>query len=76
MLNRETRIRIEEIKMRLNRVEDRKLIDDLANLVDTLRAENHLLKQKSIEDSWARNPDTSGGAFTQDEINRSREERW
>lgn len=27
---------------------------------------------RSVEDSWARNPDRSGGQFTQDEIDESR----
>lgn len=41
-----------------------------------LRAELRRAREQAIEDSWSRNPDTSGGAFTQDEIDRSRGERW
>lgn len=41
-----------------------------------LRAELRRLKEKTIEDSWARNPDRSGGQFTDEEIHRSHEERW
>lgn len=38
-----------------------------------LRAELRRMKEKAIEDSWARNPDRSGGQFTQEEINHSRD---
>lgn len=37
-----------------------------------LRAELRRLREKAIEDSWTRNPDRSGGQFTQDEIDESR----
>lgn len=36
-----------------------------------LRAELRRMKEKAIEDSWARNPDRSGGQFSDEEINRS-----
>jgi hypothetical protein len=41
-----------------------------------LRAELRRAREKSIEDSWARNPDRSGGQFSQDEIDRSRNGGW
>ena len=41
-----------------------------------LRAELRRLKEKAIEDSWARNPDRMGGQFTDEEINRSRDGGW
>lgn len=41
-----------------------------------LRAELRRAKEQAIEDSWIRNPDRSGGAFTQDEIDRSRNGGW
>ena len=41
-----------------------------------LRAELRRSREKSIEDSWARNPDRGGGQFSQDEIDRSRNGGW
>jgi division protein CdvB (Snf7/Vps24/ESCRT-III family) len=34
------------------------------------------LNDKILEDSWVRNPDRSGGQFSQDEIDRSRNGGW
>jgi len=36
-----------------------------------LRAELRRIREKAIEDSWARNPDRSGGQFTQQEIDEA-----
>ena len=36
-----------------------------------LEQENSKLREKSVEDSWERNPDRSGGQFTQEEIDES-----
>jgi hypothetical protein len=41
-----------------------------------LRAELRRLREKSIEDSWVRNPDRSGGQFSDEEIARNQGERW
>jgi hypothetical protein len=41
-----------------------------------LRDELRRAREKSIEDGWARNPDRSGGQFSQDEIDRSRNGGW
>ena len=41
-----------------------------------LRAELRRMKEKAIEDSWRRSPDRMGGQFSDEEIYRSREERW
>lgn len=41
-----------------------------------LRAELRRMKEKAIEDSWARNPDRSGGQYSDAEIARARTERW
>ncbi len=41
-----------------------------------LRAELRRLREKAIEDSWARNPDRSGGQYSDAEIARARTERW
>lgn len=35
--------------------------------IERLKAENKRLKEKALEDSWKKNPDRSGGAFTQEE---------
>jgi hypothetical protein len=47
--------------------------DRWAEEIVRLRAEIRSMKEKAIEDSWVRNPDRSGGQFTDEEINRSRE---
>ena len=44
---------------------------DMIAEVEKLRAENARLKERAIEDSWARNPDRSGGQIADWEINRS-----
>jgi hypothetical protein len=41
-----------------------------------LRAELRRNREKAIEDSWARNPDRSGGQYSDAEIARARTERW
>jgi hypothetical protein len=41
-----------------------------------LRAKLRRTREQAIEDSWARNPDRSGGQFSQDEIDRSRNGGW
>jgi hypothetical protein len=41
-----------------------------------LRAELRRASEKAIEDSWSRNTDRSGGQFSQDEIDRSRNGGW
>lgn len=41
-----------------------------------LRAELRRMNEKAIEDSWRRSPDRSGGQFSDEEIYRSRDERW
>ncbi len=41
-----------------------------------LRAELRRAREKAIEDSWTRNPDTSGGAFTDREILDSMRGGW
>ena len=48
----------------------------LKALVDVREAKVELetVKKQMIEDSWRRNPDRSGGQFTQDEIDNSG--RW
>ena len=40
--------------------------------VQVLRAENEELKLRLAEESWRTNPDRSGGAFTQQEIEEAR----
>ena len=49
---------------------------DMIAEVEKLRAEIARLKEKAIEDSWARNPDHSGGQFTDEELYRSRNGGW
>lgn len=43
--------------------------------IKQLRASVKQLEAKSINDSWDRNPDRSGGQYTEEEINRSTEWR-
>ena len=49
---------------------------DLIAEVERAHAEIKQLREKSIEYSWYRYPDKSGGQFTQDEIERSRNGGW
>ena len=49
---------------------------DLIAEVERLRAELRKAREQAIEDSWARNPDTSGGAFTDREILDSLRGGW
>lgn len=48
--------------------------DYWAEEIFRLRAEIKSLKEKAIEDSWARSPDRMGGQFSQEEI--ARREEW
>lgn len=41
-----------------------------------LRAELRRMKEKAIEDSWSRNPDRSGGQFSDEEIYRGQSGGW
>jgi len=54
------------------------LTNQAARMLVILRDEVYRLRKKSVEDSWALNPDRSGGQFTQDEINRGDEQfgKW
>jgi len=49
------------------------LVTDLAPVVDMEKKEIAERLRRDIEISWTLNPDTSGGAFTQEEINCSKE---
>lgn len=52
------------------------LTNQAARMLEKLRAELDRANKQAIEDSWARNPDRSGGQFTQEEIDRSRNGGW
>ena len=47
-----------------------------AEEVFRLRAELRRMNEKAIEDSWARNPDRSGGQYSDSEILDSYRNNW
>ena len=47
------------------------LTNQAARMLVKLGNEITRLREKSVEDEWVRNPDRSGGQFTQDEINQT-----
>lgn len=53
---------------------------DMIAEVENLRAEIKRMKEKSVEDSWARSPDRSGGQFSDaertDYLDRNLTGRW
>lgn len=46
-------------------------LEYLQQKVNKLERDNARMQKRAIEDSWARNPDTSGGSFTQWEIDNA-----
>ena len=76
MINKDARMKIEKIKIQLNTVEERKFLDQMVDLLEHLLQDNQKLRDRNAEMSWTLYPDTSGGAFTQDEIDRSRNGGW
>jgi hypothetical protein len=72
----EFRNKLNAARNRMNRVEDRQVIELLA--AEILRLEEKVRDQdKRISDySWTINPDRMGGQFSQDEIDRSRNGGW
>lgn len=55
--------------------EESREVDALKHQLEQLKEKNRRLEKKALEDSWRTSPDTSGGAFTQDEINRAKDWR-
>lgn len=52
------------------------LTNRAARMIEQLSAKLLKAEQKTIEDSWIRNPDRSGGQFTDQEILESLRNEW
>jgi hypothetical protein len=52
------------------------LTNQAARMLVKLRDEVYRLREKAIEDSWIRNPDRSGGQYSDSEILDSYRNRW
>lgn len=72
----EQRLRIEAVKMRLNRAEDRVLVADLVLTIERLRRKVEEQDRRIAEYGWERNPDRMGGQFTDAEILETYRNRW
>ena len=76
IFTKEFREQLFEARKNQNRVADRQVIDLL--VAEVLRLEDKVDEQnrRLVQYGWMVNPDTSGGAFRQDEIDRSRNGGW
>ena len=70
MINPETIAKVDAIIATLNET-DAMFIQGMVNQVEELNRKLEKQEERLVEYSWYRNPDKSGGQFTQDEINRS-----
>jgi hypothetical protein len=70
MINPETIAKVDAIIATLNET-DAMFIQGMVNKIDELNRKLAKQEERLVEYSWYRNPDKSGGQFTQDEINRS-----
>ena len=70
MINPETIAKVDAIIATLNET-DAMFIQGMVNKIDELNRKLAKQEERLVEYSWYRNPDKSGGQFTQDEIDRS-----
>ena len=75
MLNPETVARIDEIIAKLNET-DGMFVQGMVNKIEELQREISRQDKLLRDYSWTVSPDRMGGAFTQDEIDRSRNGGW
>jgi hypothetical protein len=52
------------------------LTNRAARMIEKLSGKLQRLEQKSIEDSWRRNPDRMGGQFTDEEVLETLRNKW
>lgn len=70
MINPETIAKVDAIIATLNET-DGMFIQGMVNKIEELHRKLEKQEERLTEYSWYRNPDKSGGQFTQDEINHS-----
>ena len=70
MINPKTIAKVDAIIATLNET-DAMFIQGMVNKIDELNRKLAKQEERLVEYSWYRNPDKSGGQFTQEEINRS-----
>lgn len=70
MINPETIAKVDAIIATLNET-DAMFIQGMVNQVEELHRKLEKQEERLVEYSWYRNPDKSGGQFTQEELNRS-----
>lgn len=75
MIKPETIAMVDAIIAKLDE-NDGMFIQGMVNEIERLQAKIRRQDERLNEYSWTVNPDTSGGAFTQEEINRSRNGGW
>ena len=76
MFKPEAIARMDEIRNRLNYVEDRKFFDGM--VAELMRLQDKVKEQEAriTEYGWERNPDRMGGQFTDQEILDSYRNNW
>jgi hypothetical protein len=75
MIKPETIAKVDAIIATLNET-DAMFIQGMVNKIEELHRKIEQQDERLSEYSWTVNPDKSGGAFTQDEIDRSRNGGW
>lgn len=75
MLKPETIAKVDAIIATLNET-DGMFIQGMVNKIEELHRKIEQQDKRLSDYSWTVNPDKSGGAFTQDEIDRSRNGGW
>jgi hypothetical protein len=75
MFKPETIARVDEIIAKLDDA-DGMFVQRMVNKIEELQRKIAQQDKRLSDYSWTVNPDKSGGAFTQDEIDRSRNGGW
>lgn len=75
MFKPETIARVDEIIAKLDDA-DGMFVQRMVNKIEELQRKITQQDKRLSDYSWTVNPDRSGGAFTQDEIDRSRNGGW
>jgi hypothetical protein len=70
MINPETIAKVDAIAATLSET-DAAFIQGMVNAIEELHRKLEKQEERLNEYSWYRNPDKSGGQFTQEELNRS-----
>ena len=76
MFKPETLARVDEIIAKLNYAADKEFVQGMVNEIERLQKKVKQQEERISEYSWTISPDRMGGQFSDEEIYRSREERW